>query len=51
MGDVDDYLIRGEKMWLTHGPQVDWMCMRASDTAQIRFDDVRVLNRYRTASK
>jgi citronellyl-CoA dehydrogenase len=81
--DGDDYVIRGEKMWITNGTQANWMCMlantgeggihkskslicvplkskgviierkldklgmRASDTAQIRFDDVRVPQRYR----
>ncbi len=80
--DGDDYVIRGENMWITNGTQADWMCMlantgeggihnskslicvplkskgvvierkldklgmRASDTAQIRFDDVRVPQRY-----
>lgn len=24
--DGDDYLIRGEKMWITNGYQADWMC-------------------------
>ena len=76
--DGDDYVINGEKMWITNGCQSDWACvlvntsdgrahenkslvivpldapgvdrstkldklgMRASDTAIIRFDDVRV---------
>ena len=76
--DGDDYIINGEKMWITNGTQADWMCMlantsegkphqnksliivpmdapgihverklekmgmRASDTALIHFDDVRV---------
>ena len=76
--DGGDYVINGEKMWITNGTQADWMCMlantsegkphenkslivvpmdapgihvekkldkmgmRASDTALIFFDDVRV---------
>lgn len=76
--DGDDFVINGEKMWITNGTQADWMCMlantsdgkphqnkslivvplkekgvtvarkldklgmRASDTAQIFFEDVRV---------
>ena len=76
--DGDDYVINGQKMWITNGTQADWMCMlantsddkphknkslivvpmdapgiqverklekmgmRASDTALIFFDDVRV---------
>ncbi len=24
--DGDDYVIRGEKMWITNGAQADWMC-------------------------
>lgn len=24
--DGDDYVIRGEKMWITNGTQADWMC-------------------------
>ncbi len=76
--DGDDYIINGEKMWITNGTQADWMCMlantsdgkphqnksliivpmktkgvtiarkldkmgmRASDTAQIFFEDVRI---------
>ena len=76
--DGDDWVINGEKMWITNGYQADWMCclvntsddkphknkslmlipldakgvdrsrkldklgMRASDTTQIFFDDVRV---------
>ena len=76
--DGDDYVISGQKMWITNGTQADWMCMlantsegkphknkslivvpmdapgvhveqkldkmgmRASDTALIFFDEVRV---------
>ena len=81
--DGGDYVINGNKMWITNGTQADWMCMlantgdgdmhtskslicvplkskgvtierkldklgmRASDTALIHFDDVRVPQRYR----
>src|SRR5512138_3317951 len=81
--DGGDYVINGEKMWITNGTQADWMCMlantgegdlhtskslivvplkakgvtiarkldklgmRASDTAQIHFDGVRVPQRHR----
>jgi citronellyl-CoA dehydrogenase len=81
--DGADYVINGNKMWITNGTQADWMCMlantgegdihtskslicvplktkgvsierkldklgmRASDTALIHFDDVRVPQRYR----
>ena len=24
--DGDDYIIRGNKMWITNGMQADWMC-------------------------
>ncbi|MCF8466468.1 MAG: acyl-CoA dehydrogenase family protein [Sneathiella sp.] len=76
--DGDDYIINGQKMWITNGTQADFMCMlvntsdgpihaskslvivpmdspgitlarkldklgmRASDTAQLFFEDVRV---------
>ncbi|MDP6566638.1 MAG: acyl-CoA dehydrogenase family protein [Alphaproteobacteria bacterium] len=79
--DGDDYLINGQKMFITNGAQADWICllcntsdgqmhrnkslicvpmdtpgvsvertlnklgMRASDTALIHFDDVRVPRR------
>src|ERR1019366_2366592 len=81
--DGADYVINGNKMWITNGTQADWMCMlantgegdihtskslicvplktkgvsverkldklgmRASDTALLHFDDVRVPQRYR----
>ncbi len=81
--DGGDYVINGNKMWITNGTQADWMCMlantgegdihtskslicvplktkgvsverkldklgmRASDTALLHFDDVRVPQRYR----
>lgn len=81
--DGDDYIINGNKMWVTNGTQADFMCMlantsdgpahsnkslivvpmkskgitvarkldkmgmRASDTAQLHFDNVRVPKRYR----
>jgi citronellyl-CoA dehydrogenase len=80
--DGDDYVINGEKMWITNGMQADWICllantsegkphqnksliivpmdakgversrkldkmgMRASDTAQLFFDNVRVPRRH-----
>ncbi|HEX2463550.1 MAG TPA: acyl-CoA dehydrogenase family protein [Thermoanaerobaculia bacterium] len=28
--DGDDYVIRGEKMWITNGTQADWMCCLAN---------------------
>lgn len=28
--DGDDYVIRGEKMWITNGAQADWMCLLAN---------------------
>ncbi len=28
--DGDDYVINGEKMWITNGTQADWMCMLAN---------------------
>ena len=28
--DGDDYVIRGEKMWITNGYQADWMCCLAN---------------------
>ena len=28
--DGDDYVIRGEKMWITNGTQSDWMCCLAN---------------------
>lgn len=28
--DGDDYVINGEKMWITNGAQADWMCMLAN---------------------
>ncbi|NYT63049.1 acyl-CoA dehydrogenase family protein [Alcaligenaceae bacterium] len=28
--DGDDYVINGEKMWITNGLQADWMCMLAN---------------------
>lgn len=28
--DGDDYIINGEKMWITNGLQADWMCMLAN---------------------
>jgi len=28
--DGDDYLVRGEKMWITNGHQADWMCCLAN---------------------
>ena len=28
--DGDDYIINGEKMWITNGTQADWMCMLAN---------------------
>jgi len=28
--DGDDYVIRGEKMWITNGCQADWMCCLAN---------------------
>jgi citronellyl-CoA dehydrogenase len=79
--DGDDYIINGQKMWITNGTQADFMCMlvntsdghihdskslivvpmdspgvsvarkldklgmRASDTAQLYFEDVRVPKR------
>lgn len=79
----DDYIINGQKMWITNGTQADWICllvntsegsrhgnkslvivpmdtagvhvekkldklgMRASDTAIIHFDNVRVPQRFR----
>lgn len=79
----DDYVINGQKMWITNGTQADWICllvntsdgsrhgnkslvivpmdapgvhvekkldklgMRASDTAIIHFDNVRVPQRFR----
>ena len=85
--DGDDYVINGEKMWITNGTQSDWACvlvntsdgrahenkslvivpldtkgvdrstkldklgMRASDTAIIRFDDVRVPVRNRVGDE
>lgn len=83
--DGDDYLISGQKLWITNGTQADWICLlantgeagerrhdnkslivvpldakgvdrrtqidklgqRASDTAMIYFDNVRVPQRFR----
>ena len=28
--DGDDYVINGQKMWITNGTQADWMCMLAN---------------------
>lgn len=28
--DGDDYVIRGEKMWITNGAQADWICLLAN---------------------
>lgn len=83
VADGDDYIINGQKMWITNSTQADFFCllantgdgdrhtnksliivpsdlpgvstgprltklgMRASDTAQVFFEDVRVPKRYR----
>ena len=28
--DGDDYVINGQKMWITNSLQADWMCMLAN---------------------
>lgn len=32
--DGDDYVIRGNKMWITNGMQADWMCCLANTSEQ-----------------
>lgn len=87
VGDGDDYVINGQKMWITNSTQADFFCllantgdgqrhanksliivpadtpgvstgarlskigMRASDTAPVFFEDVRVPKRYRIGAE